>query len=51
MPDTMLGVCWGFCLLVLLRRLWDLSSLTRDQTHGSASTESYLLDCQGIPSC
>ena len=40
-----------YLFLVTLCSLWDLSSLTRDQTHGpcSGSTESKPLDSQGIP--
>ena len=43
-------VCFFFFFLAILCCLRDLSSLTRDQTLGSESAESYPLDHQGIPS-
>ena len=48
----MVSLSLFFFFLAVLRGLWDLSSLTRDQIRGpgSESEESQILDRQGIPS-
>ena len=46
-----LNVLFVFIYLATLLGLWDLSSLTRDQTHAPSSESSELqpVDHQGIP--
>ena len=51
-PGCTEKVTWKVVVVfITLQSIWDLGSLTRDQTHTPCirSTGSYLLDCQGSP--